>query len=59
MAYGAQVSVTLAGAYPLARHMVQLALPRFEAGQAKPAYLAEPLYLRNKVALTIREREAK
>jgi tRNA threonylcarbamoyladenosine biosynthesis protein TsaB len=56
--YAGQVSRRIAGAFPLARHMAELAAPRFAAGEGKPAHEAAPLYVRNKVALTTREREA-
>lgn len=56
--YGAQVSKRIAGAFPLARHMAELAAPRFANGEGKPPHEAAPLYVRNKVAFTIKEREA-
>ncbi|OIQ83831.1 tRNA threonylcarbamoyladenosine biosynthesis protein TsaB [mine drainage metagenome] len=56
--YGLQVDGKIAGAFPLARHMAELAAPRFACGEGKPAHDAAPLYVRNKVAFTIREREA-
>ncbi len=57
--YAGQVVRKIAGAFPLARHMAELAAPRFAAGAGLPPHEAAPLYVRNKVALTIREREAK
>ena len=57
--YAGQVERKIAGAFPLARHMAELAAPPFAAGQGKPPHEAAPLYVRNKVALTIKEREAK
>lgn len=46
-------------AFPQARDVARLALPRFEAGEALPPEQALPVYLRDKVALTTAEREAK
>lgn len=43
---------------PTAEAILQLALPTFEAGLAKPASEAAPIYIRNRVALTTAEREA-
>ena len=57
--YGAQVERRIAGAFPLARHMAELAAPRFNNGEGKPPHEAAPMYVRNKVAFTIKEREAK
>ena len=45
-------------AVPHARAIAQLAAPLFAAGKGQDAALATPLYLRDKVALTTREREA-
>jgi len=42
---------------PAAAAMIALAAPVFEAGQAKPASEAKPIYIRNRVALTSKERE--
>ncbi len=56
--YADQIDQTIPGAFPLARHMVELAAPRFARGEGKPAHEAAPLYIRNKVAFTIKEREA-
>jgi len=42
---------------PTAEAILRLAQPVFEAGQAKPAIEAMPIYIRNRVALTILERE--
>lgn len=44
---------------PHAAYVARLALAAFLRGEAVPAKLAQPLYLRNKVALTTAEREAK
>jgi len=57
--YGTQVERKIAGAFPLARHMAELAAVRFAKGQGKAPHEAAPLYVRNKVAFTIKEREAK
>ncbi|HET9836075.1 MAG TPA: tRNA (adenosine(37)-N6)-threonylcarbamoyltransferase complex dimerization subunit type 1 TsaB [Rhodanobacteraceae bacterium] len=46
-------------AFPQARDVARLALPQFEAGAALPPEQALPVYLRDKVALTVAEREAK
>jgi tRNA threonylcarbamoyladenosine biosynthesis protein TsaB len=48
----------IAQAFPLAKDMAELAAPRLVRGAGKPPHEAAPLYIRNKVALTIREREA-
>jgi len=45
--------------YPQARDVARLALPRFEAGDVLPPERALPVYLRDKVAFTVAEREAK
>ncbi len=42
---------------PTAEAILQLALPIFAAGLAKPAIEAAPIYIRNRVALTSAERE--
>jgi tRNA threonylcarbamoyladenosine biosynthesis protein TsaB len=42
---------------PTAEAILQLALPIFAAGLAKPAIEAAPIYIRNRVALTTIERE--
>jgi tRNA threonylcarbamoyladenosine biosynthesis protein TsaB len=46
-------------AFTQARDVARLALPRFEAGEALPPERALPVYLRDKVAFTVAEREAK
>ena len=46
-------------AFPQARDVARLALPQFEAGDVLPPERALPVYLRDKVALTVAEREAK
>ena len=45
--------------HPGASAIVRLAAPRLLAGEGVDAAQAAPLYLRDKVALTIREREAR
>ena len=47
-----------AGAVPQARAVAELAAPRFAAGEGVDAAHAEPLYVRHRVALTTRERDA-
>lgn len=42
--------------YPRAAQIAELAAPRLVVGEGVSAGFAEPLYVRNKVALTIRER---
>lgn len=42
--------------FPQARHVVRLAAPRFAAGDTLAPEQALPVYLRNKVAQTLRER---
>jgi tRNA threonylcarbamoyladenosine biosynthesis protein TsaB len=41
--------------YPQAAHVAELALADFNAGRAQPPELALPVYLRDKVALTLAE----
>jgi tRNA threonylcarbamoyladenosine biosynthesis protein TsaB len=53
---GDRVSDVRADASPSARAVLELALPRFTAGEAKDASTAVPVYLRDKVALTAAER---
>lgn len=43
--------------HPHARSVARLALARFQAGEAGPADSAEPLYIRDKVALKTSERQ--
>lgn len=57
--YGEQVSHRLPTVFPQAAAIARLALPGFMAGQGRPASEAAPIYIRNKVAMTIREREAR
>ncbi len=47
---------TLPDAIPHARAIVRLAAPRFLAGEFGPPETAEPVYVRNKVALKVCER---
>ncbi|MEO7149811.1 MAG: tRNA (adenosine(37)-N6)-threonylcarbamoyltransferase complex dimerization subunit type 1 TsaB [Rhodanobacteraceae bacterium] len=44
--------------YPQARDVARLAAPRFAAGDVAPPERALPVYLRDKVALTVAERDA-
>jgi tRNA threonylcarbamoyladenosine biosynthesis protein TsaB len=57
--YGAQIAHTVVDAFPLARHMAVLAAPRFARGEGLPPHEVAPLYVRNKVAMTIKERESR
>ncbi|HEY8084554.1 MAG TPA: tRNA (adenosine(37)-N6)-threonylcarbamoyltransferase complex dimerization subunit type 1 TsaB, partial [Methylophilaceae bacterium] len=54
--FAGQLSAVELKAYPLARYMLPLAIPVFNSGQALSAEHIAPLYVRNKVALTISER---
>ena len=45
--------------HPMASAILQLAKPQFEAGLGQPAVSAQPVYIRNKVALKTVERMAK
>ena len=47
-----------AAAVPAARDVGELAVPRLAAGEGVDAAQAEPLYVRHRVALTTRERDA-
>ena len=42
--------------HPSATSVAEIALPTFEAGLARPAHEATPIYIRNKVALKMSER---
>lgn len=55
--FAARTRDILPQAHPLASSIAALAVPVFAAGQGVPAAQAAPIYIRNKVALTIRERE--
>lgn len=46
------------GVWPDAYDLISLAIPKVHAGQLQPAEQALPVYLRNKVANTITERES-
>ena len=53
------VTRVLPGVHPSANAIARLAAPRFLAGERADAASAAPLYLRDKVALTIEERGAR
>lgn len=55
--YQQQVVKTLPEMTPKAEAILRLALPIFERGEAIPASDAKPIYIRNRVALTAKERE--
>lgn len=55
----AALAATDGTAIPHAIHVARLAVGRVEAGAAKDAAQAQPLYVRDKVALTTRERQAR
>lgn len=57
-AYAAQVSRAVAGDLPRAAGVARVAARRFARGEAIPAHEAAPLYLRDKVARTVQERQA-
>lgn len=50
------IDLPTAQMYPLAADMLRLALPRFRAGEAVSVELGVPVYIRDKVALTEKER---
>lgn len=56
-AYAGRVASIDGTAFPHAREMAALAAPLFAQGMGKPAHEAAPVYIRNKVAYTISERE--
>lgn len=53
---GAMVAQVNPAIQPTARAMLSLARPRFERGEGADASQAQPIYLRDKVALTVQER---
>jgi len=53
---GSALTTVRADAWPQARAIAELALPRFAAGEGVPPDRAEPLYVRDKVALKKSER---
>jgi tRNA threonylcarbamoyladenosine biosynthesis protein TsaB len=53
------VTRVLPEVHPGAVAIARLAAPRFAAGEGVDAALAAPLYLRDKVAMTTRERETR
>jgi len=55
--YSENLSKIFANITPTAEAILQLAKPIFLAGLAKPASEAAPIYIRNRVALTSKERE--
>jgi len=55
--YAQNISQVLSDIAPTAEAILKLAEPIFEAGLAKSASEAAPIYIRNRVALTTRERE--
>ncbi|MCB5191186.1 tRNA (adenosine(37)-N6)-threonylcarbamoyltransferase complex dimerization subunit type 1 TsaB [Methylobacillus arboreus] len=57
--YSAQLLQYLPDAYPRAAAMGALALPLFAAGRGRRAEEAAPVYIRNKVAMTTSERQAR
>jgi len=56
-AYAQQVDQVFPALFPHAVAIARLAIPAFEAGQGRPAAEAAPVYVRNKVALKISERQ--
>ena len=57
--YAEHVNHRLPDVFPQAAAIARLAQPGFVAGLGRPASEAAPIYIRNKVAMTIREREAR
>ena len=55
--YAQNIGQIFSNITPTAEAILQLAKPTFEAGLAKPASEAAPIYIRNRVALTTIERE--
>ncbi len=58
-AYDAQIGYRLAGDLPRAGSVARVAARRLARGETLAAEKAAPLYLRDKVALTTEERQAK
>lgn len=54
--YAGQIGDVMLKVFPLARHIAALAAPQFAAGKAVAPDQVAPLYVRNKVALTMKER---
>ena len=54
--YAENLTKILPNLTPMAEAILQLAMPIFAAGKAKPASEAAPIYIRNRVALTTLER---
>ncbi|MCX7626911.1 MAG: tRNA (adenosine(37)-N6)-threonylcarbamoyltransferase complex dimerization subunit type 1 TsaB [Methylophilaceae bacterium] len=57
--YRDQIASVQPRIFPHAQAMVALAVPLFERGEGRSARDAAPVYVRNKVALTLRERETR
>jgi tRNA threonylcarbamoyladenosine biosynthesis protein TsaB len=57
-AYSAQVANRIEGDLPRAGAVARVAARKLARGESVPAEQAAPLYLRDKVALTTRERQA-
>lgn len=57
-AYSAQVATRIEGDLPRAGAVARVAARKLARGESVPAEQAAPLYLRDKVALTTRERQA-
>jgi tRNA threonylcarbamoyladenosine biosynthesis protein TsaB len=57
--FGAALAAVDAAALPTAAAMLELALPRLAAGEGSDAAQALPVYLRERVALTVAERAAR
>lgn len=55
--YASQVTKQLPDVYPLATATLALAQPLFALGKTQAAHEAAPIYIRNRVALTSKERE--
>lgn len=55
--YQGQIINKLPDLTPAAEAIMALATPIFKAGEARPASEAKPIYIRNRVALTSKERE--